>query len=186
MRRAITLLALIALLVSARCPMDAAQPSAAPLRIGDTLPPVSGQTLTGQTLRLPAASLGQASILIFSFSRVAGKDARQWNEHLVNGSSGGIPVYMVIMLESAPKLFRGMAIAGIKSTMPPLQQSRTIVLYSDEQLWKSRLAVTNDSRAFVLLLDENGRLRWMNSGAFTDAEYSRLQNEASRSTRPHP
>ena len=81
-------------------------------------------------------------------------------------------IYGVILLESAPKLFRRMAVAGIMSSMPLSVQDRTIVSYQDERLWKQRLAVFDDSRAYVVFLGPRGHIQWMNSGAFTDVEYA--------------
>ncbi len=53
---------------------------------------------------------------------------------------------MVIMLESVPLLFRGMVASGIKNDMPLAVQDRIIVSFREEELWKQRLTVTDDSR----------------------------------------
>jgi hypothetical protein len=173
-------IALFAVALSA----NAAHSTTSPLHIGDTFPEFSGRTLTGKSLALPAAGTDKFAVLVFSFSRIAGKDARQWNEHLSRDFSNAISAYGVIMLESAPKLFRGMAVSGIKSSMPLSVQNRTIVLYRDEELWKQRLAVTDNRRAYVLLLRPSGNVCWVNSGAFSDAEYVRLKNRIQKL--PHP
>jgi hypothetical protein len=61
-------------------------------------------------------------VLVLSFSRSAGNDARFWNEHL----SKGFPtqVWLTGSLCSNPpaKLFRSFAVSGMKSSMPlPVQ-----------------------------------------------------------------
>jgi hypothetical protein len=61
--------------------------------------------------------------------------------------------------------------------MPLAVQDRTIVLYRDEQLWKQRLAVKDESRAYLVLLDPSGTIRWINSGAFSDARYGVLKTK---------
>jgi len=58
--------------------------------------------------------------------------------------------------------------------------------YQDEDLWKHRLAVTNDRRAYVLPLGPDCDIRWINSGAFTDADYAHLKNEISVLLQSHP
>jgi hypothetical protein len=157
-------------------PVDAAQSDVTPLHAGDRFPQLSGQTLTDKSLTLPAAAAGRDAVLVFSFTRKAGNDARAWNEHLSRDFPNTIPIYTVILLESAPKLFRGMAVSGIRSSMPPSLQDRTIVLYRDEKLWKQRLAVADDSRAYVLLLEPSGHISWTNSSAFSDAAYASLRS----------
>jgi ATP10 protein len=154
--------------------VDAGQPEAGPLHPGELFPTISGITLSGRLLELPAAASGKPAVVIFSFSRTAGKDAHLWNEHLARGFSNAVPGYELIVMESVPKLFRGMAMSGIRSSMPPSMQDRTVVLYQDEKLWKRRLAVSDNNRAYVVLLGPDGHLRWSNSGAYTDSEYARL------------
>ncbi len=162
-----------------------ADPVASALHPGDVLPSVSGRTLTGKTLDLPAAALGKPAIIVFSFSRAAGKDTPLWNDRVAKDFATSLAQFQVIELESAPRLVRGMAISGIKSAMPSDRQDRAVVLYRDEKLWKQRLAVSDLNRAYVILLGADGRIRWTNAGAFTDAEYSRLKNEI-KVTETHP
>lgn len=164
---------------------NAAHSTTAPLHTGDMFPEFSGQTLTGISLTLPAAAgADKSAVLVFSFSRTAGRDARLWNEHLSRDFSNAIPAYGVVLLESAPKLFRGMAVSGMKNSMPLSVQNRTIVLYRDEEIWKQRLAVTDNKRAYVFLLGPSGNVCWVNSGAFSDIEHVRLKNQIQKLQRP--
>ncbi len=168
----------------------AGQSSAAPLHAGDAFPQLSGQTLTGKLLQLPAAATGKPALVVFSFSRTAGKDARSWNEHLFkdfsNSNAIAVPGYQVIVMESLPKLFRSMAISSMKSNMPLAVQDRTIVSYQDETVWKQHLAASDENRAYVVLLGPDGHIRWRNSAAFTDSEYAHLKNELGGPLQPHP
>jgi hypothetical protein len=165
--------------------VNAGQPEAGSLHAGELFPTISGTTLSGKLLELPAAAISKPAVVVFTFSRTAGKDAHLWNEHLVRGFSNAVPGYDIIVMESVPKLFRGIAMSGIRSSMPPSVQDRTVVLYQDEKLWKRRLAVSDNNRAYVVLLEPDGRLRWNNSGAFTDSEYARLKNEIELMLRVH-
>jgi hypothetical protein len=149
----------------------------AALQIGDPFPQLTGQTLTNKSLDLPAGAAGKPAVVVFSFTRTAGKDARVWNEHLSKDFSSVVPDYDVIVLESVPKLFRGMAVSGIRSSMPLPLQDRTIVLYNDEALWKARLAGSDYNRAYVVLLAPDGHIRWISTGAFTADSYTQFKNE---------
>jgi hypothetical protein len=164
----------------------AAQSNMAALQAGSILPTFSGRTVTDRPLSLPGSSREKPTVLVFSFSRTAGKDARLWNEHLAKDFPGEVSAYGVIQLESAPKVFRQLAVSGIKSSMPVSVQDRTIVLYRDEQLWKQRLAVKDESRAYVVLLDPSGTIRWINSGAFSDATYGLLKTKLAALLQPDP
>ena len=139
----------------------------APLRTGDVFPGFSGQTISGRTVALPEA--GKQLVVIFSFSRAAGDDDRHWRERLE-----GVECYGIIMLESVPRLRRGMVASGIKSGMPQAVRDRTIISYKEEVIWKQRLAVYDDKRAYVMLVDGSGKVVWTNSGAFTESECTKL------------
>jgi ATP10 protein len=160
--------------------LQAAPSDASPLQGGQTLPQISGQALTGRSIELPAAASGKPAVVIFSFSKTAGNDARSWNERLSRDFPKDVLSFTIIMLESVPKLFRGMALSGIKGSMPIAMQDRTLVLYRDEALWKQRLAFSVDSRAYVILLGPDGRIAWKSEGAFTETAYAQLKNQLAR------
>ena len=156
-----------------------AQSATAPLQLGDILPDVFGQTPFGGSLHLSAVVAGKTAVVVFSFSKTAGKDARSWNDRLYKdyGSNRSVAGSTVIMLEAAPRFLRGIIVSGIKRNMPPSMQDKTIVCYQDEGLWKQRLAATDDSHAYVLLLGPDGRIRWRNSGPLSDTDYTKLKDE---------
>lgn len=174
-RRALLLLAL----GSSMMLMAEQAQSATALNLGDVLPDISGQTPSGGSLHLSDVVAHKTSVVVFSFSRTAGKDARLWNDHLYKdyGSNRLVAGSTVIMLEAAPRLLRGIIVSELKKNMPPSMRDRTMVSYQNEELWKQRLAMADDSHAFVLLLGPDRRLRWRNSGAFSDAEYTELKNK---------
>jgi hypothetical protein len=159
--------------------LRAAPSDTSTLQEGQTLPQISGQALTGRSIELPTAASGKPAVVIFSFSKTAGNDARSWNERLSRDFPGDVPSFTIIVLESVPKLFRGMALSGIKGSMPIAMQDRTVVLYRDETLWKQRLAFSEDSRAYVILLGPDGRIAWKSEGAFTEAAYMKLKHQLS-------
>ena len=156
-----------------------AQSTTTALNLGDVLPDVSGQTPSGGSLLLSDVIAAKASVVVFSFSKTAGKDARLWNDHLFKdyGSNRLVAVSTVIMLEAVPRLLRGIIVSELKSNLPPSMRDTTIVSYQNEDVWKQRLAVADESHAYVLVLGPDGHLRWRNSGAFNEAQYTELKNK---------
>ncbi|HTX35213.1 MAG TPA: hypothetical protein VME43_09330 [Bryobacteraceae bacterium] len=73
-----------------------------------------------------------------------------------------------------------MAVSGIKSGLPQAVWDRTLLVYKGEDAWKARLAVSNDKHSYVALLDGEGRVRWMSTGAFSEAEYAELEKALPR------
>jgi hypothetical protein len=154
----------------------ALQAQTAPLHMGDALPQISGETLSGKQLTLPAAA-GQPAVVSFSFSRTGGKDSSQWSDHVEKDFPAVGHPYTLMMIEAAPKFVRGMIISGSKKGMSPAAQDRCIAMEKDEDIWKQRIGFTTDDRAYVFLLGRDGRIRWRSSGAFTDSEYANLKKE---------
>lgn len=139
-----------------------------PFKPGDTLAALAGQTITGKSLDLPAAADDSQAVLIFSFSRAGGRDAQSWEQRL-SKDDPHLSIYTAIFLESVPRLFRPLAVTGIRSGMPVFLQDRTMLLYRDESLWERRLHVADESHASVILLGPGGHIRWITSGPFTDS-----------------
>src|SRR5579863_1879847 len=95
---------LLLIVLATYVPRLAAQPISGTLNKGDIFPKFTGQTLTGKSVELPLTS--KPAMVIFSFSRAAGTDSRQWNERVSRDFSEAVTGYTVIVLESVPKLFR--------------------------------------------------------------------------------
>lgn len=155
-----------------------AQSNVAPLTLGDAMPDISGRTPAGNTLDLLAGVHGATAVIVFSFSKAAGKDARLWNDRLFKDydANHSISVITVIMLESVPRLLRGMILSDLRSDMPARMQNNTIVSYQDEDMWKRRLAAIDDGHAIVLLVGPDGCIRWRESSGFSDVSYKELNN----------
>ena len=162
-------ISLMALLLAALT-QGASQADSLDLRPGDPFPPLTGQTLSGKQIELPRAAAGKQAIVILSFSRAGGHDSQTWSQHL-SKDAPGMPIYTVIFLESVPSLFRGMAVSGIKSKMPPTMLDRTILLYQDAQAWEKRFQLADEDHACVVLLKVNGAILWTSSEPFSDARY---------------
>ncbi|MGA2889479.1 MAG: hypothetical protein ABSE51_15635 [Terracidiphilus sp.] len=152
---------------------SAAQTDVSHLKPGDSFPSITGQTLSGKQMELPGAASARPAVVILSFSRAGGHDSQTWSQHL-SKNVPGLPIYTVIFLESVPRLFRGMAISGIKSGMPATMQDRTVLLYQDSEAWERKVRLGGEDHACVVLLKASGAIEWLSSEGFSDASYSGL------------
>jgi hypothetical protein len=176
LRRVSSYLFLIALLLAAGLAVLATAQTT-PLRVGDTLPQISGQTLSGKQLTLAADVAGKPAVVAFSFSRAGGKDSSLWSDHIEKDFPAVGHPYTLMMIEAAPAFVRGMIISGSKKGMPAAAQDRCIAMEKDEVIWKQRIGFTKDDRAYVFVLGPDGRIRWRSSGAFTDSDYANFKKE---------
>lgn len=183
-----TLLALALSMASARSlaaqqPRDAS--AAAPptrgdsLRLGDLFPSLVGPALSGRPVAIPDTTSSRFTAVVFGFSRAGGDDAGRWRERLASDSAtrGRVQPIVVAALGGAPRLLRGLIASGIRRGTPPSERDQMMVLDRDDALWKRRLAVSETSYAYVVLLAPNGRLRWKSDGPFDEARFTRLRDE---------
>jgi len=161
----------------------AATPESAPLHEGDVLPQVGGQTLSGKQLTLPRDTVGKPAVVSFSFSKGGGKDSALWSNHVEKDFPAMGHPYTLMMIEAAPKFVWGMIISGSKKDMPQQVQDRCIAMENDEDLWKQRLGFTDSDHAYLFLLGPDGKIRWKNSGPFTESGYATLKRELAQMPR---
>jgi hypothetical protein len=96
------------------------------LHSGDSFPQFSGQTITGKTLELPSVTVSKPVIVLFSFSRAGGKDSQLWSQHQLNDFPE-VPINSIILLGSAPKFVRGIALSGIKGGIPAAASCKNLL-----------------------------------------------------------
>jgi hypothetical protein len=143
---------------------------------GAVLPPIGGQSLTDKPVQLPEAARGKPALLVFSFSKQAGNDARLWSARFRRDAAANRSAlyFNVIVLESVPRLLRGMVGGSIKSGMPAALHDRSIRVYRGEAEWKRRLNVSNDGYAYLVVLDSEARVQAIKHGPFDESAYKEI------------
>ena len=146
------------------------------LRVNDEFPPVTGEALSGRTIDIPSREPGKGTIVLFSFSKTGGDDARVWTERLDRDADSArrLDIVVVLELQDVPRLLRGAVLFGIKRSVPPSVGSRMLTLDRDDALWRHRLSVTTTDHSYVVLLAPDGRIRWMSTHAYDDDEYAAM------------
>ena len=146
--------------------------------MGDVFPALTGEALSGKAIALPYTNGHKATIVVFSFSKTGGDDARLWNERLSRevDTTGG-RVVLVLGLQAVPRLIRGVMVIGIKRGVPPNVRDRMLVVYHDQDVWKRRLAVTEMERSYVILVDANGRVGWKSAGPYGEHSFLELRSK---------
>jgi hypothetical protein len=85
--------------------------------------------------------------------------------------------YQMPVLESVPKLVRGMVLKSMKSGVPEAEQAHFMPVFSGESEWKKVARFANADDAYVLVVDGEGNVRWQTSGKVTDAGFAALKEQ---------
>jgi ATP10 protein len=143
------------------------------------VPVTHGTTFAGTQVTLPDDLRGRVGVLVLGFSKSSGDGCKGWGQRLAASypESSGVMYYQMPVLESVPKLIRGMVVKSIKSGVPEAEQAHFMPMFSGEAEWRKIARYANADDAYVLVVDGDGRVRWQTSGKATDAGFAALKEQ---------
>ena len=144
------------------------------------IPSFQGTTLGGQTVSLPQQLKGgEVGVLVLGFSKSSGDVCKGWGQRVAESYRGSHDVmyFQMPVLESVPKLIRGMVMKSIKSGVPEAEQPHFLPVFSHEAEWRTIARYANSDDAYILVVDGQGIVRWQTSGKVTDAGFAALKQQ---------
>ncbi len=135
--------------------------------VGELFPAVRGQSLAGDAVQVPADFAGDPTLLIVGYVQEAQFDADRW---LFGALQAETPVRLVELPTIAglmPGMFAGTIDEGMRSGIPSEDWGAVVTVYDDADAIVALTGNTRPRNVRVLLLDENGTVRW-----FHDRGYS--------------
>ena len=148
----------------------------------EPFPPIQGDNLLGQKIAIPEASTGSPAVIVVGFTHASQAQTKVWTAHLYPQ----FRTYSVAVLEDAPRLVRGMAIHGIKGSVPEEQRDRFLIVLHGEKELKQALGFNVPNDAYVALLDRDGFIQWQFHGPFTEAGLAELKSRVAEWDRGSP
>lgn len=158
------------------------------LRVGDRLPELKGQTLTGRTAVLPQASAGTVTLVAMGFtysSRYAVEAWADWYRTTI-GSKMDVTFFEVPMIGGLATLGRWFIDRGMRNGTPVGLHDQVITVYQGTGEWKKRLSYSADHKddANLMVIDRAGMLRWLNHGGFDTSWSDELKTLLAQLARP--
>ena len=149
------------------------------LTAGTPLPQLQAKTLSGEQVVLPRDLKGHPGLLVIGFSKAAADVTRPWLEACRSSVSSQpaasrVTCYDVRMVADVPWLFRGLVEMGMRSGLPADLQHNVLLIYSDNDAWRKRVAVTDANSAYVVACDKDGRIKGTAKGPLVQADLKRL------------
>jgi hypothetical protein len=149
------------------------------LGVGDPLPALKGQFLTGRDAVLPQATSGTVALVAIGFTYQSRFPVEAWAEwyRTAIGARTDVLFFEVPMIGGLAKLGRWFIDRGMRNGTPPALHERVITVYGGTDDWKQRLAFSPDHEddAYLVVLDRDGVVRWIHHGAFEQARSVELQ-----------
>ncbi|MDE0915803.1 MAG: hypothetical protein OSB57_11580 [Planctomycetota bacterium] len=133
--------------------------------LGEYLPAVSGEALTGEHLTLP---LQVPSVLLVGFVQEAQFDADRWLVGLLDNPKDIRILEVPTVRGFIPGLISGTIDSGMRSGIPQEDWPSVVTLYGEDA--STVVDFTGNERPRnmrVLLLDQNGRVCWFHDRGFS-------------------
>jgi hypothetical protein len=168
MSRILTAACLVGVLVMANANLraEAAQES---LRVGDPLPELKGQTLTGRTAVLPQSS-GKVTLVAMGFTYKSRFPVEAWADwyRATIGCRTDVTFFEVPMIGGAATLGRWFINRGMRNGTPTELHDQVITVYGGTADWKQRLSYSSEHKddAYLIVVDREGVVRWLYHGKF--------------------
>jgi hypothetical protein len=150
------------------------------------IPPVHGTTFADVKVDLPEALHGKVGIFIIGFSQDSREAVTAWGKKLANDfyDSPTVAFYEMPVLASVPKLLRGFVEGRIKASVSDRGKPHFLPITENESAWRSLVHFSDPNLPYIVLVDEQGTVRWQTQGALTDATYATLKQQVD-TLRPH-
>ena len=159
----------VALTASAAAP-------AAELAVGDQLPPLEGEFLSGRAAVLPQAASGRVALLMLGFTYDSRFQVEAWAKRFRQefGTRPGVTFFEIPMIGGMARMAKWFIDSGMRRGTPKADQENVITIYGGTEVWKQRLGVKSEDSAYLVVVDSKGKVAWRHGGPFDEASYRDL------------
>jgi len=153
----------------------AAEP-AAEIKIGERLPELRGELLTGRKVALPQSADGRVTLLLLGFTYQSRFAVEAWAAKFRAQfpSDPRVSFYEVPMIGGMGRLAKWFIDSGMRRGTPEKDYERVLTVYGGTDAWKQRVRFVDANAAYLILLDQTGKVAWRNQGAFDEEAFQEL------------
>ncbi len=168
----VVLLVLVAATVSA----EPGGAGAARLTVGERMPALKGDLLSGKQAVLPDLAMGQTTLVVLGFSYNSRIQVEAWAAKFRAryGDRQNVTLFEVPMMGSAARLGRWFIDSGMRKNTPPELHGRVMTVYGGNDDWKARVGFSGPDDAYLVMIDRQGVVRWLGHGAVSDERFQEL------------
>ena len=165
----------VALTASAAAPV-------AELAVGDQLPPLTGEFLTGRIAVLPQAASGRVALLMLGFTYDSRFQIEPWAKRFRQdfGTKPGVTFFEIPMIGGVARMGKWFIDSGMRRGTAKADHENVITVYGGTDQWKQRVGFHDPKAAYLILLGPNGTVAWRHSGSLDEEPYKALSSEVSR------
>jgi hypothetical protein len=146
------------------------------LAVGDPLPALKGEFLTGRKAELPEAASGKVTLVALGFTYDSRWAVEAWVKRFREefGERQDVAFFEVPVIGGMARLGKWFIDSGMRRGTPKTDHERVITVYGGTGEWKRRLRYRNENDAYLVLLRPDGGIAWLHNGPFDEAAWQRL------------
>jgi hypothetical protein len=152
------------------------------LAVGDQLPPLKGEFLSGRTAVLPQAASGRVALLMLGFTYDSRFRVEAWAKRFRQdfGNKPGVTFFEIPMIGGMARMGKWFIDSGMRRGTPKADYENVITVYGGTDAWKRRVGFRDPRAAYLILLRPNGAIVWRYAGSLDEEPYKALSSEVSR------
>ena len=153
--------------------------AASELTVGQRLPELKGEFPTGREATLPRAAAGRVALLLMGFSYDSRFAVEAWTKRFREefGANPQVTFYEVPVIGGMARMGKWFIDGGMRRVTPKADHEHVITVYGGTGAWKQQLGVTDEKHAYLILLDQQGKIAWLHAGMFEDQFYKILSEQ---------
>jgi hypothetical protein len=152
------------------------------LTVGDQLPPLKGEFLSGRNAVLPQAASGRVALLLLGFTYDSRFQVEAWAKRFRQdfGTEPKVTFFEIPMIGGMARMGKWFIDSGMRRGTPKADHENVITVYGATEAWKQRVGFHDPKAAYLILLGPSGKVVWRHAGSLDEQRYSRLSSEVSR------
>jgi len=152
------------------------------MNVGDPLPSLRGEFLTGRTVVLPQAAAGRVALLLLGFSYDSRFAVEAWAQRFRDlfHTDPRATFYEIPMIGGLARMGKWFIDSGMRRGTPKEDREHVITVYGGTGRWKQRVGFRDPKAAYLILLDASGRVAWLYAGGLNEQACHALSSEVLR------
>ena len=150
--------------------------AASELTVGEKMPELRAGYLSGRTANLPGDAAGRAALLLFGFTYQSRFAVEAWTKRFRGefGKNPQVTFYEIPMIGGFARVGKWFIDGGMRRGTPQADHENVITVYGGTEPWKQRLGFKAEDSAYLVMIDQTGKIASRHAGPFDEASYQAL------------
>jgi hypothetical protein len=151
------------------------------LAVGDQLPPLKGEFLTGRTAVLPQVASGRVALLMLGFTYDSRFQVEAWAKRFRQDfdTEPKVTFFEIPIIGGIARMGKWFIDSGMRRGTPKADHENVVTVYGGTDEWKQRVGFRDPKAAYLILIGPSGKVVWRYAGSLDQQRYSALSLEVS-------